>query len=107
LEKKEKQNGQEEITYPNLQINVYKKKGGWVCGIIPQRPKNRKLLVWDSRGAEGPEEENSKTFVFPAIEPIKRRSDDLGRDSSSSPLAPQLLQFLENSKRRNHNSKTS
>jgi hypothetical protein len=28
LEKKQKQNGQEEITYPNLQINVYKKKGG-------------------------------------------------------------------------------
>jgi hypothetical protein len=43
--KKEKQKGQEEITYPNLQINVYKKKGGLVCGIISQRPKNRRLLV--------------------------------------------------------------
>jgi hypothetical protein len=30
LETKEKQKGQEEITYPNLQINVYKKKGGLV-----------------------------------------------------------------------------
>jgi len=28
LEKKQKQKGQEEITYSNLQINVYKKKGG-------------------------------------------------------------------------------
>jgi hypothetical protein len=98
LETKEKQKGQEEITYPNLQINVYKKKGGLVWGIISERPKNRKLLVWDSRGAERPEEENSKTFVFPEIEPINLRNDDLGRDSSSSPLAPQLLQFLESSK---------